>query len=574
MPENNNEQTPFSLNQIEQEHPSVPRSFNLLSTPIAGSLNAGHNKVIFFREVMAGERIGAEGARMYIWTATPKTPALQKLRATVRVFKVPHERVMKNYAAFAAQSGGSSNAKIEQLPNFGGFHYPTVTYRVGDNEYHMGFQETTAYRDSFASAYLTRVGLGAYGVGLSEYGALTQLPSLEALSIRGFVAIYNDELRNKEYEPARQEFNGDTVSQAEFDSYIWQIDSDSDYYTGRCRRNNSYYTNYRTELQGYETETATDVSMTNNAEFALTWASFESQFNELRQQAANAQKNDWDIMQEIRGAKKLTQGRVEKLSERSFYLNYSAITQNAYNNNSEIEEKYRVMGFQGGYSFTDIDLTWLNSIEIIEDSFIHVILTVTAETVFESAVDRRRLNVYWKDRYRPNLKDDKLDVMYQCEMGTPYKYNYDVNYMQAIGFKTRYNEYFKLPTLIQGDLMNRGYFQSNIADSNESVRQNALRLESNSTYQFFEQSAYKAQKGVEWDSEDEQEELTKKIWLDYTDIMLNKNLAIPQKTYGDDEGGITLEGPNQIYYQGEVYSVVDMPIDEAAKNSFTKWGEH
>lgn len=575
--ENSNKQTPATLNQIESSKPAVPRSFNILSGQIAGSFNAGHNRTFMYREVMAGERIAMEGAHLYIQTLTPKTPAYQKLKAHVDIYHVPHVRVWSHYAEFAAQNGGSSEIKYTEMPNFAGKTFPVAV--IGESNV-VSFQETTAFRDSFASSYFPRIGLGeSYDMGDTENTPFTKLPALNALLIRGSVAIWNDKQRNKEYQAAREEFrDNDTVTSTEWNSYIWTATKDTDYYVRRARRNNSYYTNYRTELQGFEKEMPSGENFT--AENALiNFAQWEHLVAEGKSQAENAQMNAWDVMQQLRGkdAPKLTQGRVSHIGRKTFDINYSAITQNAYNNNTEIEEKFRVMGFQGAFSYTDIELNFINGIKIEEDGYLHFVITITADTVFSSAVDRTLLNIGWQDRYRPDLKEQKNDVLYAIEMGTPYLYNESItDFYQSVGFKRKFTEYFKCPNVIFGDMGNRGHYQTDYLKTNTITVREEVRQIPNNTYQFFEESAQ-----MEFNPYLENSNtdiITKKrIYLDYSDLMLNKNLAIPNEIYefynNEDEGGIIIGGNNQIFYVGEHVAVTDMPIDEEIKKNYTKWGE-
>lgn len=561
--ENPSKQTPATLNQIEVTEPNVPRSFNKMEGDIAGTFNAGHYRTIAIKEVMAGERIAVEGAKLFIQLATPRTPAYQRLIAKVTAYKVPHVRVFKNYYEFKAQNGGTSTAKIKTLPNFQDKKFPIVSVLEDNVEKAYSIQETTAWRDSFASCYIPRVGAGiGFDALNNDTIPFIQAPPINALAIRGWVAIWNDKIRNKQYEEARTEYTGNTVSTQEWNSYMWDGMRDKDFYQARCRRNNSYYMNYRTELQGYQIVANEEIYP---EDFALNWASFESKFNELRKQAEHAEMNPWDVAQKLSGGKKLTEGRVEVIGERTFPINYSAITQNAYNNNGEIEEKYRVMGMQGGYSYTEIDIGFINGFEAIEDGYIHFVINITADTVFESAVDRQLMDNNWDERYRPDLKDDKLDVIYEAEFGTPWAEENVLarRYDSTIGFKRKYNEWFKLINCLNGEIYNRGYFQLNPNGEVESSQ----RILPNNTYQFFEFSGSKFQEVGTLEPVD------KKIWLDYTDVAVNKNLAIRQLQYSDESGHL-LKGPNQIMYFGKHYCLSDMPIDEAIKNNFTKYGEH
>lgn len=568
--ENSNKQTPATLNQIESNKPNVPRSFNVLEGNISGSFDAGHYHTIAYREVMAGERIAVEGVKLYIQTATPLTPAYQKLTANVQVFHVPHERVFKNYPKFAAQNGGSTENKIEELPNFRGKMYPTIS-KSGAESVSISIQETTLWRDSFASWYMTRVGAG-YQLDSEIMQGLSPFRTVQpqnALLLRGWVSIWNDKIRNKEYDEEIREFSGDTVSDDEWSSYMYTTPrgQNRDYYTARARRNNSYYTNYRTEAQGQDL-LPKSVEETGVDEFALNYANYEATFNEIRSQAENAQMNDYDVMQKIRGARKLTQGRVNLIGRKSFTLNYSAITQNAYNNNTEIEDRFRVMGMQGGYSYTEIDLGFINNLEIEEDGYIHVVISVTADTVFETGIERTLINNRWDERYRPDLKDKKLDVIKTCEYGVLSTYqsadsNQNAIYDDVEGYKRAFNEYFKLPTCINGETYNRGYFW--VDDDGMYTGDRILPY---NTYQFYETCGYLNATTQEVGVND------KKIWLDYSDFMLNKNLANPFGWRGVRDNEYIKQGQTQIYYVGKHYAVTDMPIDEAIKDNYTKWGEH
>lgn len=570
--ENSNKQTPASTNQIETTRPKVGRSFSLLTGNIMGSMNAGHERLIEIQEVMAGSKIAVKGTHIQIQTLTPKTPAFQRLKACIKVIKVPFIRVWKNYEKFAAQRGGASEEKIEEMPNLAGLTFPILESTLGGPNQTISIQETTEWRDCFASCIIPRVGAGAIAGGDQETDNETPYnlaPYMNALYLRAHVAAYNDILRNKEYDEERTEYyNMDSVTQAEWDSYMPDAESITDYYNVRCKKDDSYYSNYRAELQGFESALPNSGNIDYYAESALiNFTEWQHSVNEAFTQASNAQKNDWDIYTEMRGAKKLTQGRVELIAKKTFDLNYAAVTQNAYNNNTDIEEQFRVLGKQGAYSYTDIDLTFLNGIEIQEDGLIMVYLSVTADTVYESAVDRQLLNINWKDRYRPDLAREKNDILMNIETGTPYAFNSQTgDEYQPLGFKRKFSEYFKLGNWINGEMMNRGYYQTNPGDSQEPDL--TARLIPNNTYQFNEFSATKAQAGTtNWVKE-------KKHWKDYSDLMINKNSAIPADTYENDEGDIVMLGHHQIFYVGETYCVIDMPIEEEIKNNFVKYSEY
>lgn len=91
--------------------------------------------------------------------------------------------------------------------------------------------------------------------------------------------------------------------------------------------------------------------------------------------------------------------------------------------------------------------------EAIESGHLHVIFNVFSENAFENGFERQWLNVGALDKYRPDLKDDKLDVLWAIESDG------NANQSETTGFKRKFNEYFKLPNCIFADATNNNYFQ-------------------------------------------------------------------------------------------------------------------
>lgn len=550
-------QKPFKVNQIESTKPNTPRTDSILSGYIANSMNGGHNKVIAFKKIMAGEKHKEYRIKMNIQMLTPKTPTYQNLKMTIRTYFVPNSRVWKNAEKYTAQKGGSTEIKIQEIPNLAGKEIPVAIDTTG--EIKALLSDTDTWRDSFISSYIPRI-------GYLQDGAIDfrQMPAVSVLPLRGRVAIYNDMERNKEYDTLMTEYNDDTVSNIEWRSYLPTNTNMGDYYNMRAKRDNSYYTDYRLEYQGFEEEAPSTADITNNL---ITWASWESKIAEARSQAENAQMNDWEVIAKIRGSKVLTEGKVQLIGKKTFNLNYSAITQNTYNNNTNIAEEFQVMGKQGAYSYTEIETPLYAGMEFIEEGYIHVIATVSADTVFENAFDRMELNVTPLDEYRPDLVGEKFDTLKAIEMGTMLYFDQE-SLEEVVGFKRKFSEYFKLPNIIAGDLTTKNYKVLNMSkelQANEEVI-------TQKTFQFFEEdrTCY-----INLDGQ----VIYKHPWKDYTDIMINKNQAILNdiQTEYDTENptnGTWVKGNNQIYFVGVATCIADLPIDESIKNNYTQWGEH
>lgn len=118
-------------------------------------------------------------------------------------------------------------------------------------------------------------------------------------------------------------------------------------------------------MQGWEIDKPTDA---NNE--LLTWMAWESKADMVRNSAEFAQMNTWEIISKLRGSKLLTQGKTQHISTTIHTLNYSSITQSTYNNNENIQEKFRVMGQQGAFSYTELNVPLYAGHEFDEEGVI------------------------------------------------------------------------------------------------------------------------------------------------------------------------------------------------------------
>lgn len=567
-----NEQTPAGKNSISNKKPAVFQSANYMDGYFAGSCNGGMIRPVTYKKVMAGEKIYDYSVKMRISMLTPKTPAYQKLKMTLKCFFVPDSRVWANSEKFYAQKGGSSVSKISEIPNLGGKQIPIFPVGTANDDYRF-YTDTELFRDSWVSTYIPK-----YQTGSAPSSATSNyrfLPKVNVLPLRGFTAIYNDFLRNKEYDTELQEFNSDNVSNIEFSHYFLNATEQvaNLQYTNlqrvllRGRRQNSYYTDYRTELLGDDVNAPTD-ALTN----AVSLSEWQKQVAELRSEAENAQLNDWDIIAKIRGSKPLEENKVILLGEREIGLNYHSVPQDTYNLNKDVQPEFQVLGQLGAYSYTEASINLFQFQEFKQEGFLHVIAQVSADTVFETGFERTLLNVTPFDNYRPDLVDLKNDVLYEIEKsGTRIMNEQDLT--KVSGFKRKYSEYFKLPNICQGDLTTGGFykmfpetldgsFELSVDNSGSPIRYNSKR-----SYQFFE-----------IDDKEQANFAKKNIWQDYTDFLINKNQAIMQDeiTYNspDSTSSISLiQGQNQIFFLGIHSCVSDLPMDDKIKNNYTKWGE-
>lgn len=566
-----NTQKPFSNNNIEQKKTALPTTFTELSGWVANSVNGGHNKPIFYKPVMAGEKHKEMMMELHVKTLTPKSVSFQGLKATVRTFFVPNSRVWTNAEKFTSQRGGDTEVKIEEIPNLGGKTFPWVGKGGTTNKF-ITIQNTSTWRDSFASTYIPRVGILREVQGTVPPNAGIPMPKISVLPLRGYVAIYNDFLRNKSYDEPIQEYKTDEVSSNEMGNYIPQqvgfnqglyvgYQEKADWYFQRCRRDDSYWTDYRLDLQGFETEDALSILETP-ATAMLKWAQFESYIAENRSQSQNTNKTDWQIISELRGSKLLTEGKVQLIGKYTFPLNYNSITQTSYNSAEEIQPEYQVMGTQGGYSYTNIKIPLYAGMEFNEEGYLHVLISITADSLYETAVEAQEKAVRWDEQYRPSLASDKLGVLYKCELGTEYVES-EEDYEEIIGYKRKYNEYFKLHNVLKGDLSTQDYY-GYMNGAGKYVESLVITQKS---YQFFEPNP----EGF-FDSEGTFYE--KKIWLDYTDIAINENQAIKNEIVKYSDDNYFINGKNQIYLMGKAICLAELPIDGDIRTNKESWTEH
>lgn len=556
-----NEQTPATKNQITNNKPSITKNSNVLQGYFANSINGGMIKPIAYKPIMAGEKVIEHRLRANIKMLTPKTPAYQSLKATFKAFFVPNIRVWKNAEKFTAQKGGAGTIKIKEVPNMGGKKMPQYPITNGEQSINVMLTDTDIFRDNVNSAYI-----GRYQTGYATAGGFVTMPKYSILPLRGFRAIYNDFLRNKEYDSPLEEYDSDTVSNSEWTTYFGgNFINVATFQILRGRRNNSYYTDYRTEILGEQI----DEPNANTESGLVDVTEWEKKVSELRSEAENAQLNDWDIIRKIRGAKPIKDGKVRLLGKKTVTLNYQAITQTTYNTNESISEEFQAMGQQGAYSYTEVDIPLYQMEEFNEEGYVHIVMQVSADSVFETGFERTGLNVAALDQYRPDLKDLKYDVLYNIEKeGTNLSQESDLT--AITGFKRKFSEYFKAPNSIAGDMTTRRITLTKKSEpgNNIIIEENQPQFETQSTFQFFE----------EGDTENGSPYFLKNIWQDYTDLLINKNQAVLNdieiiKQTSNKAPLVRIKGQNQIFFIGIQNIITDMPIDENIKNNFTKWGE-
>lgn len=579
---------------------------------IANSCNAGHNRPIAWQYIMKNQKVKQDKITLNIKMLTPKTPAYQRLHCTLRTYKVPMKRVWDNFDRFIAQSP-SDESRPKSYPNIKYKNEMERVYPVmgSDTDGYCSAFNAQWYRDTFASAYLPVVGSKKRNGKQQAPGAL--LPNFNALLLRGAVAIYNDFERNKEYQPARTEFKGDQVSDEEMKNYfpvsewsttanlegkgteldrsLWEESGALDYYQKRACKSRNYYSNYRINAQGFveKMPTTTQINQGNNvsgqvsgegAYSYIRWENWEKRAQEALTQAENANKNVWDIIAEMRGGSPAQQNEVQLIGENTFDLNYKSVTQSTYNANYEIKERYQALGEQGAYSYTEIEIPTYAGYVFDTECFVHYVLTVWADPVYERAIDRTAMNLAWDDIYRPDLAKEENDVLLFDELSVnePMTSGTQSQTQIAVGYKRKYDEYYKLPNVIGGDMCKENWLMEQMTPMDLPLIGNGMptnELEGNGSFTFFEPSVNSSKYVLNLNSNDISNWVGKQIYLDYTDLQINDNQAYKNDLYcpgSDNNTAICVDGNNQIFFVGTHEQKCILPMDDMIDKNFQDWG--
>lgn len=550
-----NTQTPATTNSVRETKPQVEESINnVLEGFITNSWFGGMLKPIAYKKVMAGERIKKYTINGVIRMLTPQVPAMQKLSTVFKAYFVPNTRVWDNAEKYQAQKGDLTKTKIKQVPSFTGTELIERQTTATDGQYIL-VTDTTYWRDCWASSYIPRMLSGKYINNTQE-----TYPKMNILPLRGFKAIYNDMLRHKVYDTEMTEYKDDTMSTAEFNSIIPKITqgidtaADAMKFMPRGKKRENYTTNYTISAEGQNNNTTAGSAIVTNLNTHNEW---QKLLAESRTQSQNEQRNDWDIIAEMRGTRPVQDGKVQFLAEREIGINYQQVSQTSYNTNPDIREEFQTLGATGAFSYTEFNIDILNYNEFIEDGYIHIIAQTSSDVIYETGIDRHLLNITWDSEYRPDFKELKTDTMYQLETDSAGTTTTGIK-----GYKRKFSEYFKLPNCINGELTTVPIKLLN--HNNNSL---ASTLITQYHYQFMQvgENTY-IEPSINY-----RDVLNFKRHLDYTDFFLNRNQAILQAT--DFYQQPTISGNNQIYFMANCECICNMPIDNSIKNDFKKWGE-
>lgn len=299
------------------------------------SMKPGMLYPINYMEILPGTTIEELSIDNITRMLTPLVPTLDRVYIRISAFFVPHTRVWKNaekYLARKAEAGKGIQTK--ELPAY---------------EDMSTLNEDIRWRDNLLARY------GASNKSNEQKWYNVLLP-------RGYKAIINDYVRNKEYEPAMLEFDTDEVGATEalhLENYMDDPFSDN-YWVKPCQSRKSYYNNIKKSIQ------ETTITSPNSLVEHLDW---QTRFIEQKQNIANANKNDWDIIAEMGGTQPVINDRTQYIGDVEYELNYQQITQA-----SATTDNTSPLGTTGSFSYSRANGTLLRFKEFKQHGFLHFML--------------------------------------------------------------------------------------------------------------------------------------------------------------------------------------------------------
>lgn len=380
------------------------------------ALQPGYEYPIMFKEVLAGETIETWKVDNITRLITPLVPTLDNVYVTIKAFFVPHTRVW-------ADAEKALASKYNQYDGNTFYNLPYYTIPV---------LNTT--KSMFRDTLIARYGL-ANGAGHTKINAL--LP-------RGYRAIINDFIRNKEYESPSVEWKETTIVSAEqqalmgFDTTTGNQYPNA-YYINPSQTRKGYLTNIFSSISG-DPDTLTDYSTDYEH---LDW---EQRFRENKQRIANANKNDWDIIAEMGGTQPVRADRVEFLGKLDYELNYQQITQStpSFDDSSPL-------GTTGSFSYTRADGTIFSHKHFQQHGFIHILLTIQTDKGYEEGTPKELLKIKVDEIYRPALAKKETQLMYSAEIAN----NDQISNSSTVAFQPPWAEYKRLPKLVTGSMRSK-----------------------------------------------------------------------------------------------------------------------
>lgn len=390
------------------------------------TMDAGKLYPIMFKEILAGETIESYDLNMITRILTPLVPSFDRMYITAKAFFVPHTRVQENFEKIMAD---------KQAANWSG------TRSLANATYQNVWTKNIRFRDTLAARY-----------GLQNNSSNTKI---NVLLMRGYRAIINDYIINKEYETPKVEWNSQTPVAAEIDALkaydpTTHVILSQAYIVEAAQTRKGYLTNVKKNIENLINDDQMDDATTvapNGTSLSyiskvphLDW---QTRFMKEKQNIANANKTDWDIIADMGGTAPVKADRVEYLGEIDYEMNYQQITQSApaIDNSSPL-------GTTGAFSFTKATGNLFKYKKFQQHGFVHVLVSVTIDKNYTNGTPKELLKTTIDDIYRPAAAKKEAQLLMQKEVSN----NATSVDGRGVAFQPAWAEYKRMPKLVSGDM--------------------------------------------------------------------------------------------------------------------------
>lgn len=389
------------------------------------TMDGGKLYPIMFKEILAGETIESYDLNMITRILTPLVPSFDRMYITAKAFFVPHTRVMENFEKIMADKLAANWSGTRELPIM------TMTPQ---------YKEKITFRDTLAARY-----------GDQNKSSST---TINMLLLRGYRAIVNDYIINKEYETPKVEWKNQIPVLAEREAmYSYNSTTNApypnNYIIEAAQTRKGYLTNIKKNIENL-TEPDLDTTTEDGSNgTTLAWnrktphLDWQTRFMQEKQNIANANKTDWEIIADMGGTEPVKADRVEFLGEIDYEMNYQQITQSA----PQIDNS-SPLGTTGAFSFTKATGNLFKYKKFKQHGFVHVLVSVTIDKNYIAGTPKELIKQTIDDIYRPAAAKKEAQLLLQKEV---------VNNISSVDFRTvafqpAWAEYKRMPKLVSGDM--------------------------------------------------------------------------------------------------------------------------
>lgn len=531
------------------------------------SFNAGIIKPISYKKVFAGEHIYNYTLKGVLRMQTPRVPSLTKLVANFKAFFVPHKLVYADYEKWAA-----ARRSLDPPVNFPSVR-PDIRYFPQNNtpgQYvYRVITDSLNWRNSPMSTYLPRF---FSGMTSSSEGFQPYLQNINPLALRGYRYIYNDFYRPKGYVAPVTTYNDSIVGLPEQQSYFGGVLAADGQpmlhplFRGMPR--NSYYTDFRA------TQIADSQLMLSSVD-RVTHVQWQQQIAEYRERSQNANMTDHQVVAELRGSKPAQEGKVRYLGEANIPVNFQQIAATAQSDINGLSDQFQGLGVVGAFSYTEFSTDIFSYESFNEDGYVHVLCQISADHVYQNGLAREHAIGVSVQDYRPELSTLVDDQLYSYELGTAQAgQGSAITPTDLIGYKRRYSELLRLPDSHSGDLTSGGYLDVGRRDA----QGNSTPIASQDYWTYTRPILYEniyvttpASKGAFI--------TTMKPWLDYSDLLLNRNQTVPNyissisQSFDPLDIDARLSGEAQFQFFADCECDTQMPVNPDISGNYLEAGQ-